>query len=71
MSGPFFIGLTGLTSNSLGIRNVGNNLANSNTVGYKTTNLFFEELRAATTGGAEGGQGTIPVSYTHLTLPTN
>jgi len=60
MSGPFFIGLTGLTSNSLGIRNVGNNLANSNTVGYKTTNLFFEELRAATTGGAEGGQGTMP-----------
>jgi flagellar hook protein FlgE len=60
MSGPFFIGLTGLTANSLGIRNVGNNLANSNTVGYKATNLFFEELRAATTGGADGGQGAMP-----------
>jgi flagellar hook protein FlgE len=51
-----------LNSSSLGIRNVGNNLSNSNTIGYKATNLFFEELRAATSGGAEAGQGVQPTS---------
>jgi flagellar hook protein FlgE len=56
MSGAFFIGLSGLTSNSLGIKNVGNNLANTNTIGYKASNLFFEELRSASEG-PDGGQG--------------
>ncbi len=62
MGGTFFVGLTGLNSSALGIRNVGNNLANSNTIGYKATNLFFEELRAATTSGAEAGQGVMPTT---------
>ncbi len=62
MGGTFFVGLTGLNSSALAIKNVGNNLANSNTIGYKATNLFFEELRAATTSGAEGGQGVQPTS---------
>lgn len=62
MGGTFFVGLTGLNGSALGIRNVGNNLANSNTVGYKATNLFFEELRAAATAGAEAGQGVQPTS---------
>lgn len=62
MGGTFFVGLTGLNASSLAIKNVGNNLANSNTIGYKATNLFFEELRAATTGGAEAGQGVQPTS---------
>lgn len=62
MGGSFFVGLTGLSASSLGIRNVGNNLANANTVGYKATNVFFEELRAATTEGAESGQGVQPSS---------
>jgi len=56
MSGAFYIGLSGLTANSLGIRNVGNNLANTNTIGYKNSNLFFSELRSAAEGTA-GGQG--------------
>lgn len=62
MSGAFFIGLSGLTSNSLGIKNVGNNLANTNTIGYKASNLFFEELRSASEG-PDGGQG-VDVSAT-------
>lgn len=62
MGGAFFVGLTGLNSSSLAIKNVGNNLANSNTVGFKATNLFFEELRAATSGGADAGQGVMPTS---------
>lgn len=56
MSGAFFIGLSGLSANSLGIKNVGNNLANTNTIGYKASNVFFEELRSASEG-ADGGQG--------------
>lgn len=60
MGGSFFIGLSGLNANAQGIKNVGNNLANSNTIGYKATNLFFEELRAAIDiGGISGGQGVI------------
>ncbi len=62
MGGTFFVGLTGLNSSSLGIRNVGNNLSNSNTIGYKATNVFFEELRAAASGGAEAGQGVQPTA---------
>ena len=62
MGGTFFVGLTGLNASALGIRNIGNNLSNSNTIGYKATNLFFEELRAATTAGAEAGQGVQPTS---------
>ena len=62
MGGTFFVGLTGLNASSLGIKNIGNNLSNSNTIGYKATNLFFEELRAATSAGAEAGQGVQPTS---------
>ncbi len=62
MGGSFFIGLTGLNASSLGITNVGSNLANTNTVGYKATNVFYEELRAAASGGAESGQGVQPSS---------
>jgi len=60
MGGSFFIGLSGLNANAQGIKNIGNNLANSNTIGYKATNLFFEELRAAIdVAGITGGQGVI------------
>jgi len=62
MGGTFFVGLTGLNASSLAIKNVGNNLANSNTVGFKATNLFFEELRAAASGGADAGQGVQPTA---------
>lgn len=59
MGGSFFIGLSGLTANSSAIDNVGNNLANTNTVGFKSNNLFLEELRALgdTSNGTNGGQG--------------
>jgi flagellar hook protein FlgE len=63
MSGAFFVGLSGLTANSMGIKNVGNNLANTNTIGFKFSNLFFEELRTgAATEGASSGQGVAPYS---------
>ena len=35
----FTTGLSGLTANAMGLSVVGNNLANLNTVGYKTSNI--------------------------------
>lgn len=60
MGGSFFIGLSGLSANSQGLRTVGNNLANANSIGYKTSNLFFEELRASMSGSLQTGQGVVP-----------
>jgi flagellar hook protein FlgE len=64
MGGSFFIGLSGLTANSMGIENVGNNIANTNTIGFKINNLFFEELNAASNGvqGEATGNGVVPAA---------
>lgn len=59
MGGAFFSGLSGLTASSLGIENVGNNLSNTNTVGFKKNNIFFQELIVAN-NSLKGGQGTVP-----------
>lgn len=56
MGSSFFVGLSGLTSNSLGLRVVGNNLANSNSIGYKSNNLFLQELVFA---GSQFGRGVL------------
>jgi flagellar hook protein FlgE len=60
MGGSFFIGLSGLTASSVGIKTVGNNLANANTVGYKANNAFFQELLFAGISEMQAGQGVIP-----------
>ncbi len=59
MPNPFLIGLSGLTANNQGIALVGNNLANSNTVAFKNSNLFLNELVFAG-GEISIGQGVIP-----------
>ncbi len=57
MGGAFFTGLAGLVANSRGIETVGNNLANSNTVGFKVNNIFFQELISANNQLLKLGQG--------------
>ena len=57
MSGAFFTGLAGLVANAKGIETVGNNLANSNTVGFKMNNIFFQELISASNQLQKLGQG--------------
>ncbi|HSR50945.1 MAG TPA: flagellar hook protein FlgE [Acidobacteriota bacterium] len=57
MGGAFFTGLSGLVANSLGIEVVGNNLSNSNTVGYKVNNIHFQELISANNQLLKLGQG--------------
>lgn len=64
MGGAFYTGLAGLVSNSLGIETVGNNLANSNTVGYKVNNIFFQELMSASNQSIKLGQGVATAGIT-------
>ena len=69
--------LSALNANSIAVSAVGNDLANLDTTGYKTTEVAFEELMAETMGGTNGfslGMGTARpqtiVQYTQGTLQT-
>jgi len=62
MSSALWIGTTGLTASSKQMDVIGNNLANSNTLGFKAGNTYFASmLNQSLSGGAEGtmqiGQG--------------
>ena len=62
------IGKTAVLANSRLLNTTGNNIANINTPGYVRQRTTF----VAEQFGLGVGQGTTePVSYTHLTLPTN
>ena len=52
--------LSGMNAQQAKMENVGNNISNMNTVGFKASRITF----------AENLEGTMAVSYTHLTLPT-
>ncbi len=54
----FYSGLTGLSAYASALNIVGNNLANINTVGFKTSQITFEDLVTRTFGGvATNGAG--------------
>ncbi|MCC7205377.1 MAG: hypothetical protein IT441_09885, partial [Phycisphaeraceae bacterium] len=42
LSGAMFTGLTGMSVNSAWINNAGNNIANANTLAYKSTAMHFQ-----------------------------
>lgn len=51
-------GLSGLNASSKGLDAVGNNVANSSTVGFKSSNAHFADMYAASlSGGGAGGAG--------------
>ena len=52
-------GLSGLNANAVFLRVIGNNLANLNTVGYKSSQVNFSDLVYQTIGGASNN----PVSF--------
>jgi flagellar hook protein FlgE len=56
----FYTALTGLNNNSLAINIVGDNLANMNTVGFKSSKANFGELLAGLQGTSENGN---PISF--------
>jgi flagellar hook protein FlgE len=51
-----YTGLSGMSANSLQLSAIGNNLANSNTTGYKSSTVAFQDLLSQTlTGGSSSG----------------
>lgn len=78
-------GLSGLNASSKALDSVGNNIANSNTVGFKSANTQFADVFAATLGGGsqvgigtsvatisqQFGQGNITVTSNPLDLAIN
>ena len=49
--GSFSAGLSGLNANATYLSVIGNNLANINTIGYKTSAVSFADLVSQTVGG--------------------
>jgi flagellar hook protein FlgE len=62
MLSSFFSGISGLLANSNAINVVSNNIANVNTIGYKTSTASFEDVLYQSINGASGtnqvGRGT-------------
>ena len=50
--GSFSAGLSGLNANAQALSVIGNNLANINTVGYKSSMVTFQDLVSQSVGGA-------------------
>jgi flagellar hook protein FlgE len=70
MSGSFSIALSGLNADGAALDVVGNNLANLNTTGYKTSTLSFYDLLAQSIGGGTvqiGGGVSAAVSNREFT----
>jgi len=54
MSSALWIGTTGLTASSKQMDVIGNNLANSNTLGFKAGNTYFASMLNQSLSGFEG-----------------
>jgi flagellar hook protein FlgE len=52
MPGSFSAGLSGLNANSAYLSVIGNNLANINTVGFKSSSVTFQDLVSQSVGGS-------------------
>src|SRR5918998_2578285 len=50
--GSFSAGLSGLNANATYLSVIGNNLANINTVGFKSSSVTFQDLVSQTVGGS-------------------
>ncbi|MBI3392165.1 MAG: flagellar hook protein FlgE [Nitrospirae bacterium] len=54
-----FSGVSGLNANGSALSVVGDNIANSNTVGYKSSTVAFSDILSQTIGGGASGGGQI------------
>jgi len=59
-----YSGLSGLDANGTALSVIGNNIANVNTVGYKSSDVAFEDVLGAAIGGEQLGQGVTVGSIT-------
>ena len=64
----FDTSVSGIQAASSNLSIIGNNIANSSTVGFKSSTGEFTDIYSQSLSGSSIGQGA--VSYTHLTLPT-
>jgi len=58
VASSLYSGVSGLTSNGNAMSVIGNNIANSNTIGFKTSRAIFSDLLSSTISGS-GGQSQI------------
>ena len=58
LTGALFSGVSGLTANGDAMNIIGDNIANSNTVGFKSSRAVFSDLLSAEIGGTKIGLGT-------------
>jgi len=59
VTSAMFTGVSGLLANAEGINVIGNNLANVNTVGFKSSRMLFSDMLSANIGnGSQIGRGT-------------
>ena len=66
MMRSFFAGVTGLRNHQVRMDSIGNNIANVNTIGYKSGRVTFKDafsqlFQAASRPGSTGGFGTDPI----------
>jgi flagellar hook protein FlgE len=58
LTGALFSGVSGINANSNAMNIIGDNIANVNTVGFKSTRAVFFDLLSAQIGGAKVGTGS-------------
>lgn len=59
ITSAMFTGVSGLLANAEGINVIGNNLANVNTVGFKSSRMLFSDMLSTSIGnGSQVGRGT-------------
>ena len=69
MLGAMYIGLSGMSAYSTGLRQVSNNITNLNSDGYKATSVSFNDLFGNTSGGISYTDG-VTGSGVQLSNPT-
>lgn len=62
--GSFSAGLSGLNANGVYLSVIGNNLANINTVGYKSSSVTFQDLVSQTVGGSSANPMQVGLGVT-------
>jgi flagellar hook protein FlgE len=60
-----YIGMSGLTGYSSGLRGIANNVANLNTPGFKSSSLSFSNLFYSNDGSAGSHQGSVTPQFGH------
>src|SRR5919206_3326466 len=58
LTGALFAGVTGINSNGNAMNIIGDNIANVNTIGFKSSRAVFSDLLSAEVGGTKIGLGS-------------